>query len=152
MIRKTIGQGESSAITRTSTSQSISGLGATPETKSEVIFLDFSPDGLPQPEGFVSIEDHISERERDPERKAALALARREIAAELYPDDHSISAMRLQKGWSQQHLAEVMGTSQPQVARIESGRLDPQLSTIKKLVGAFNSDIDTICRALENIK
>jgi ribosome-binding protein aMBF1 (putative translation factor) len=107
---------------------------------------------LPQPEGFISIDDHITEREKDPDRKAALARARQELAAELYHNDVSISALRLQKGWSQQHLAEVMGTSQPQVARIESGRLDPQLSTIRKLVHAFDSDIDTICRALENSK
>lgn len=60
----------------------------------------------------------------------------------------SMRSLRQKKGLSQTVLASIVGTSQPQIAKIESGRQDPQLSTILKLTEALSVDANTMCAAL----
>lgn len=74
----------------------------------------------------------------DPKKAAALQRARRRIAREL--DDSSafsIAKLRLNAGLSQAQLANMIGTQQPAIARLERGQTEPQLSTIQKLAEAF---------------
>ena len=45
-----------------------------------------------------------------------------------------IRAFRIQKGMSQDELAEVSGTSKTYISRLENNRLEPELSTLFKIV------------------
>lgn len=56
------------------------------------------------------------------------------MATNFYADEgETIKSIRLKKGWSQQRFAEMLKTTQAQVARIEKGNIDPQRSTCKRL-------------------
>ncbi|NLC36045.1 MAG: helix-turn-helix transcriptional regulator [Alcaligenaceae bacterium] len=83
----------------------------------------------------------MTRRERlssDPKKAAALQRARRRIAQELSDDsEFSVAKLRLNAGLSQAELANMMGTQQPAIARLEKGQTEPQLSTIEKLAEAF---------------
>jgi len=139
-----------SELTKTSLDR-VLGLNTGTTTRPGVVhYFSFEAAEFPQPDGCVSIADHISAREKNPAKRAALEAARQELAGVLYGDKATIAALRMKKGWSQQRLADEMGTSQPQVARIESGRLDPQLSTLRKLSAALGCGMQEIIQALEN--
>ena len=51
----------------------------------------------------------------------------------MFPEIEEIKRRRKKLGLSQKKLAELVGVSQPLIARIESGNLDPKLSLIKKI-------------------
>lgn len=53
------------------------------------------------------------------------------------PDD--MKKMRLELGLTQHELASRAGVSQPLIARIESGDVDPRLSTLSKIFNAFDA-------------
>ncbi len=53
------------------------------------------------------------------------------------PDD--IKKLRLDLGLTQHDLATRAGVSQPLIARIESGDVDPRLSTLNKIFNAFDA-------------
>ncbi len=59
----------------------------------------------------------------------------------------TLRTLRLAAGLSQEQLAAIMDTSQPQIARLESGRQDLSLSTMKRLSVALNVDIHEILDA-----
>ena len=48
--------------------------------------------------------------------------------------------MRQEAGMSQQELARLAGITQAHVAKIESGRVDPRLSTVNRLVSILNEE------------
>lgn len=50
---------------------------------------------------------------------------------------YKIAEARIAKGWSQQKLAEKIGTTQQQIARYESGTNDVKASVLIKLSGAL---------------
>lgn len=51
---------------------------------------------------------------------------------------YKIAEARMAKGWSQQKLAEMIGTTQQQIARYESGNNDVKASVLIKLSGALD--------------
>ncbi len=51
----------------------------------------------------------------------------------MLPEIDEIKRRRKKLGISQKKLAELVGVSQPLIARIESGRFDPKLSLIKRI-------------------
>ena len=53
------------------------------------------------------------------------------------PDD--IKKMRLELSLTQHEIAARAGVSQPLIARIESGDVDPRLSTLRKIFNAFDA-------------
>jgi len=53
------------------------------------------------------------------------------------PDD--IKKMRLELSLTQHEIAVRAGVSQPLIARIESGDVDPRLSTLRKIFNAFDA-------------
>lgn len=53
-------------------------------------------------------------------------------------------AYRKKEHMTQQQLAEKSGIKQPMIARIESGKTDPQLSTFKKLLDSLGLEIQVI--------
>ena len=63
-----------------------------------------------------------------------MAQRRRELLAELV-------AGRRAAGLSQSEVAVRMGTSQPAVARLESGQLDARVSTLQRYAAAIGRDV-----------
>lgn len=102
------------------------------------------------PQGFVAIDDLVAEHERDPSRAAAIAEARRELAEETAAiEGRSIRTRRLELGYSQVRLAELIGSSQSHVARIERGTENVQISTCRRLSVALEVDMNTLDTMLE---
>ncbi|MBL4833623.1 MAG: helix-turn-helix transcriptional regulator [Pseudomonas sp.] len=94
----------------------------------------------------------MAELEADPANAAHFQKADDWIAETFYGGDvESMRRLRERKGISQSVLAVRIGTSQPQIARIESGKFDPQLSTILKLTKALDVDANAVCAALGGI-
>ncbi len=52
----------------------------------------------------------------------------------------SIKKLRLQRGWSQQHLAQISGLSVRTIQRIESGN-NPGLGTLQSLAAVFETSV-----------
>lgn len=50
-----------------------------------------------------------------------------------------IVLLRKKRGITQQQLSELSGIKQPMIARIESGKSDPQLSTIIKILDCLEA-------------
>lgn len=100
------------------------------------------------PLGFADVDQVISERERDPERRLRMEAARKRLAAKLEGEVRGIPRLRLAKGWSQKRLADEIGTSQPHIARIEAGRDNILLETAKRLSLALGVSLEEIDRVL----
>lgn len=101
--------------------------------------------------GGSRIEDVIARHEKNPKRRAAIERARsrlgRQVAA--IENGDSLTSFRLRKGFSQAQLAELIGTQQPYIARLENGGV-PKLSApmIRKLRDALGVTADQIVDAL----
>jgi DNA-binding XRE family transcriptional regulator len=92
-----------------------------------------------------SIADYVKKAEASG-RAEAMAAARRRLAASIVEagDKQTLRSLRLSAGLSQAQLAEAVGTSQPRIARLESGKEDPSLSTLRRLSSVLNIDMNTI--------
>jgi ribosome-binding protein aMBF1 (putative translation factor) len=99
---------------------------------------DVSPAGVPA--DFVDIDDLISAEEATPQGRERLANARIKLSHLERQDPLSLKKIRLQRGLSQQALATMIGTTQPHIARIESGRCDVQVGTLSRLAAALKVD------------
>ncbi len=55
------------------------------------------------------------------------------------PTPEDLKKLRLELGLTQHDLATRAGVSQPLIARIESGDVDPRLSTLHKIFNAFDA-------------
>ncbi len=55
------------------------------------------------------------------------------------PTPEDLKKMRLELSLTQHDLATRAGVSQPLIARIESGDVDPRLSTLRKIFNAFDA-------------
>lgn len=104
---------------------------------------------LPAPEGFEDIEDIVQELESDAPTRALLETARRELARELPVAPESLAALRLARGWSQKRLADLIGTSQSHIARLECNRGDVMLSTANALAAKLGVSLEVVSRALD---
>lgn len=79
--------------------------------------------------------------------------ARQFIGAELYKDQvPRLATYRLAKGWSQKRLADELGTSQSYIARLETGRSDPQMSTVRRICLALGISLDEFARAFASTR
>ena len=116
-----------------------------------IIRADFSPslDAAPLPAGFEDIADVVAEAERDPARRVALEAGRRIVAERHYAGATSLAALRLRRGWSQRMLADKSGLQQPHIARLESGRNDPSLATMRRLAQALGVTLGEMVEALD---
>ena len=52
-----------------------------------------------------------------------------------------VRKLREERGLSQQELARLVGTSQPAIARLEAGSVDPRLETLRRLSDALDADV-----------
>jgi ribosome-binding protein aMBF1 (putative translation factor) len=50
-------------------------------------------------------------------------------------------ALREQRGWSQRELADRAGMKQPQLARLETGQVEPRLDTLQRLAKAMGCEV-----------
>ncbi|MNJ46141.1 anaerobic benzoate catabolism transcriptional regulator [compost metagenome] len=103
-----------------------------------------------------ALKDHtdfdalMAELDAAPEHAAGFAEARAWVADSFYGEDgDTIRTLRLRLGMTQNDLAASLDTSQPQIAKIESGRQDPVMSTCRKLAKALGVSLDVVGEALE---
>lgn len=81
----------------------------------------------------ITFKDWQSEQIQDAEFVDALH--------ELEPG-HQITRLRIERGLTQAQLAEMVGTKQPSIARLESGETPPNLSFLKRVAGALNAHFE----------
>lgn len=115
----------------------------------KVFYAEFSvpPKPLTLP-GAIDIDDLVTELEQSPENAEAIAQGRQWVAETFYADRPSVAQLRLQKGWSQAEFARRAETSQPYIARLELGRVDPQISTVIKLAKTLGVSPATVVAAI----
>ncbi len=58
--------------------------------------------------------------------------------------ENSIREHRARTGWSQQHLADLLGVSRQTVISIEKGRYDPSLPLAFRLAAMFECRIEDL--------
>lgn len=101
------------------------------------------------PAQHTTVDALVEKWSRDPARRAALEDARRWAADAVYGDEGvSVRTLRLTKGFSQSRLAEMIGTSQPHIARIERGTENLMIETCRRLAAALDVDMNTLDQAL----
>ena len=81
----------------------------------------------------TSFKDWQAEQLKDPEFV--------EAANELEPG-YQIARLRIQHGLTQAQLAEMVGTRQPSIARLENGNSIPSLSFLKRIADALDARIE----------
>lgn len=89
--------------------------------------------------GGIPIGQIIAKLEANPGRANQLAAARRAVAS-AFDATETIRVLRLRAGLSQTLLAQLAGTTQSHIARIESGATDPHTDTIERLAEALGVD------------
>jgi len=52
---------------------------------------------------------------------------------------YQVACLRIERGLSQKELAERVGTKQPTIARLESGRYAPSLRLLRRVAEALNA-------------
>ncbi|MCK6527301.1 helix-turn-helix transcriptional regulator [Myxococcota bacterium] len=85
-----------------------------------------------------TLDEFIAEQKaRSPEFAAAFdaELARRRVA-------RTIRAAREQAGVSQAELAERVGTNQPSIARVESGKVTPKIDFLDRIARALGMHLE----------
>lgn len=145
---------ESNAYTSNSSTEtvvSVDGVQTSTAAEFFTVFVaapDNYPDDMPSPMGYTNISTIVAKNEQNPRRAALIAQSRRKIAERISSDEQTLAALRLKRGLSQLQLAELIGTQQPNIARLEKGGVDPSLSTMKKLSSALEVSLDALSDAL----
>ncbi len=89
-----------------------------------------------------SLDDSFAEQMQDPEWRAAY---------EALAPGFQIARLRNLRGLSQAELALRVGTQQPAIARLESGRATPNLDFLKRVAEALGARVDVQVRPLEEL-
>jgi len=93
--------------------------------------------------------------ETSTEHKDGIASARAWLVDDVLADEgETVRTLRLKKNLSQTQLAELLETTQAQVARIEKGNVDLQRSTCKRLrevLGVSSGELDEMLDRQEQI-
>lgn len=118
-----------------------------------VMFVTVAEPEAKLPGGFVRISDHVASVEADPEQRRYISEARKTFSKLLDdPSRPTIRTLRLNKGLSQAQVAQLIETSQPQIARLEAGKHDPTYDTFVKLARALSVEITDIVTAFGNAR
>lgn len=64
-----------------------------------------------------------------------------EIAEELEPG-YQVARLRIQRGLTQKQLADMLGTKQSSIARLESGNSEPSLSFLRRVVSTLGGKLE----------
>ncbi|MGQ9585678.1 MAG: helix-turn-helix domain-containing protein [Anaerolineae bacterium] len=78
----------------------------------------------------VKLEDFLAEQMQDPEV--------REVYEALEPA-YQVASMRIRRGLTQEELADLVGTKQPSIARLEGGTTEPKLFFLRRIAKALNA-------------
>lgn len=89
----------------------------------------------------IRFEDWEKKQLRDPDFQSA---AREQEPA------YQIARLRILRGLTQSQLAKLAGTQQPSIARLESGKTDPDLPFLRQLANALDARVEI--RILSNKK
>ncbi len=122
-----------------------------PETRGQqvIVLAPVNVSTTEIPKDFIEIDELVEKEERDPRVAEAIADGRMKVAEAFYSHGpQTLSYYRLQKGWSQKRLADEAKTSQSYIARIESGDVDPQMTTARKIAQALDISIAALDNAL----
>lgn len=115
-----------------------------------VIYAEFAVPPKPSAiTGALDIDDLVVELEQNPENAKAITQGRKWVADAFYAGRATVPALRLRKGWSQAELARRAETSQPYIARLERGQVDPQVSTVRKLAQALGVPVAELVEAID---
>jgi len=79
------------------------------------------------------LKDWEAEKNKDPEFIAA---------AEKLEPGYQIARLRILRGLTQTQLAEMVGTRQPSIARLENGSSLPSISFLQKVAAALDAKIE----------
>ena len=63
-------------------------------------------------------------------------------AAETLEPGYQVARLRMLRGLTQAQLADLVGTRQPSIARLENGSSTPSLSFLNKIAEALNARIE----------
>lgn len=63
-------------------------------------------------------------------------------AAEELEPGYQVARLRMLRGLTQAQLAEMVGTRQPSIARLENGSSHPSLSFLNKIAAALNARVE----------
>lgn len=63
-------------------------------------------------------------------------------AAEVLEPAYQVARLRILRGLTQDQLAELVGTRQPSIARLESGKVEPRLSFLRRVVEALGGRLE----------
>ena len=80
----------------------------------------------------IRFEDWEARQMQDPEFRAA--------AEDLEPA-YQVARLRMLRGLTQEELAQRVGTKQPSIARLESGKTEPRLSFLRQVVEALGGSL-----------
>lgn len=81
----------------------------------------------------IRFEDWEAQRMRNPEFRAA--------AEELEPS-YQVACLRIKRGLTQEQLAELVGTKQSSIARLENGKTQPRLSFLRRVIEALGGRLE----------
>ena len=94
-----------------------------------------------------SYKEFLKEQLCDPEFAAAYY--------ELEPEfqvAREVIRLRLKKGLTQKELAELVGTKQSGISRLENASIKPSLGFLQKVAGALGARIEIHLRSIESAK
>lgn len=112
-------------------------------------FESYTAKDAPAPQKFADIDDIVAQWESDPAKATMLERARQwTVDSGLVGDAETLRSLRLRKGWSQQNLANKIGTSQSHIARIERGTENVTIQTCRRLATALEVDLTCLNHAL----
>jgi transcriptional regulator with XRE-family HTH domain len=81
----------------------------------------------------VKFKDWLESQMADPEFREAW---------EASEPAYQVARLRIMRGLSQEQLAELVGTKQPSIARLESGKADPQLPFLRRVAEALGARLE----------
>jgi len=80
----------------------------------------------------IQLDDWLEQQLDDPDFRAEY---------EALEPAFQIARLRMKRGLTQQELAERIGTQQPSIARIESGRFRPSMAMLERIASALDADL-----------
>jgi DNA-binding XRE family transcriptional regulator len=110
---------------------------ASPDRACQVLIGNFDVPSQEPLRGGTPIASFVAELEQDPDMAARLARARQRLASTL-DRTATVRNLRLRAGLSQSRLAEIAGTTQPYIVRLEAGSVDPGTDMLARLASALS--------------
>ncbi len=109
--------------------------------------VPLAPQAIQMPDA-VDVDGLVAEFEATPKGAKALAKGRQWVAENFYAGRASLAQLRLQRGWSPAELARRAGTSKSSIGRLDTGNVDPQLSTMRKIALVLGVPVPALVEAL----